>query len=259
LSTKYLSPEVLNERRLDAVRLRLDGHTVAETATRAGLSAPTVSAAWKAFREGGWAAVPVRPRGRKTGQAGALDTAAQQALVARLTTSPDVREPAWSSRGLADALGEAGHPVSARAIEHWLEARDLKPEPLALEAVAHQRSGAGRWYRQQVQPVLESVRKASGAIWQGGVRVVRRDQVFTADFPPYQLYLHGKRGALHTRCLWVPPMAEDYLTLFQGLHDSLPGKPVALVFHGAHFQASPDIRQWLEAHPDFYLINVPPQ
>ncbi|ANB03459.1 helix-turn-helix domain-containing protein [Ectothiorhodospira sp. BSL-9] len=249
----------MNERRLEAVRLRLDGHTVAATAVRTGLSAPTVSAAWKAFREGGWDAVPVRARGRKTGQAGRLDAAAQQMLMARLTTSPDSGEPAWSSRALADALGEAGHPVSARAIEHWLEARGLKPEPLTLEAVAHQRSSASRWYRKQVQPVLEMVRKGGGAIWQGGVRVARGDQAVASGSPRYQLYLHGKRGALHTRCLWAPPLAEDYLTLFQRLRDLFPGKPLALVFHGAHFQASPDIRRWLEAHPDFYLINVPPQ
>lgn len=258
MSTKHLSPELLNERRLEAVRLRLDGHTVAETATRAGLSAPTVSAAWKAFREGGWTAVPVRPRGRKTGQGGTLDAAAQQVLGAKLTMLPDSGEPAWSSRGLADALSEAGRPVSARAVEHWLEARDLKPEPLALTALARQRSSAGRWYRQQVQPVLEAVRKAGGGIWQGGVRVIRSQSAPASVWPRYQLYLHGKRGVLHTRCLWAPPAADDYMTLFQRLHDLLSGRPTALVFQGAYFQASPDIRRWLEVHPDFYLINVPP-
>ncbi len=48
-----MSPEALNEQRKKAVRLRLDGHTVAVVSQRTGLSAPTVSAAWKAFREGG--------------------------------------------------------------------------------------------------------------------------------------------------------------------------------------------------------------
>jgi sulfate adenylyltransferase subunit 2 len=56
--------DALNERRLSAVRLRLSGLSVAETATRTGLSRPTVIDAVKAYRNGGWAAVPVGPRGR---------------------------------------------------------------------------------------------------------------------------------------------------------------------------------------------------
>jgi sulfate adenylyltransferase subunit 2 len=56
--------DVLNERRVAAVQLRLSGVSIAETAERSGLSQPTVIAAIKAYREGGWAAVPVAPRGR---------------------------------------------------------------------------------------------------------------------------------------------------------------------------------------------------
>src|ERR1051326_4745474 len=54
----------LNERRIEAVRLRLSGMSVAEIATRTRLSEPTVNAALKAYKEGGWPAVPVAPRGR---------------------------------------------------------------------------------------------------------------------------------------------------------------------------------------------------
>src|SRR4029453_10417442 len=56
--------EELNERRLSAVKLRLSGVSVEETARRIGLSQPTVIAAVKAYRRGGWNAVPVAPRGR---------------------------------------------------------------------------------------------------------------------------------------------------------------------------------------------------
>jgi 3'-phosphoadenosine 5'-phosphosulfate sulfotransferase (PAPS reductase)/FAD synthetase len=56
--------EELNQRRLDAVKLRLSGVSIAETAQRIGLSQPTVIGALKAYRQGGWNAVPVAPRGR---------------------------------------------------------------------------------------------------------------------------------------------------------------------------------------------------
>ncbi|WP_163560411.1 helix-turn-helix domain-containing protein [Halomonas sp. NO4] len=239
------------------MRLRLDGYTVADAAERTGLSAPTVSAAWKAFREGGWEAVPVRQRGRKTGQATRLDESAQQVLVHLLATQPDDDEPAWSARALAETLNARGQTVSPRAIEHWLEARDLKPKPRALDELERQRTQAGRWYRQRVQPVLGAVRESGGSVWKGGVRVAKPVSG-VPELPRYQLYLHGKRGALHTRCLTAPPKVNDYLTLFQRLRDHAPDKPVALMFHGADFQASAEIRQWLDAHPDFHLINVPP-
>jgi sulfate adenylyltransferase subunit 2 len=61
---RNIKVEELNERRLTAVRLRLSGVPLAEAASRSGLSRPTVIDAVKAYREGGWTAVPVRPRGR---------------------------------------------------------------------------------------------------------------------------------------------------------------------------------------------------
>ena len=64
LDGRNVKVEELNERRIEAVRLRLSGLPVAETAARTRLSEPTVIAALNAYREGGWPAVPVGPRGR---------------------------------------------------------------------------------------------------------------------------------------------------------------------------------------------------
>ena len=61
---RNIKVEALNERRLAAVKLRLAGSPIAEAAERSGLSQPTVISAVKAYQEGGWAAVPVGPRGR---------------------------------------------------------------------------------------------------------------------------------------------------------------------------------------------------
>nr|WP_298249144.1 helix-turn-helix domain-containing protein [uncultured Halomonas sp.] len=258
MSTKHLTPEELNKRRIGAVRRRLDGQTVAVAAKQTGLSAPTVSAAWKAFREGGWAAVPVRPRGRKAGQAARLDGAAQQALVAWLAEPAPAGEPAWSSAGLAAALAPQGHEVSSRAIEHWLEARDLKPAPLVLEGLKRRRSTAGRWFRQRVEPTLERVSRAGGVVWQGGVRVSTPGEAVAGEPRRYQLYLHGKRGRLYSRCLAAPPKADDYLAMFERLLDQAAGKPVALIFHGACFDPVPEVGRWLARNPALELVVVPP-
>lgn len=55
----------LNQRRVEAVRLRLAGHAIDDVAARTGLSKPTVIRAFKAYESGGWDAVPVARRGRR--------------------------------------------------------------------------------------------------------------------------------------------------------------------------------------------------
>lgn len=264
---------------MQAVKLRLDGLTVAVVSQQTGLSAPTVSAAWKAFREGGWAAVPVRPRGRLKGQANVLDTATQQQLWEALFAQPAAEQPGWSSADLATLLrDEYGVELTQRAIEHWWENEGLKHEPWPLSALAKQRSQRGRWYRQAVAPLFAELDEADQR-WQGGVR-----RLTHARMPIYQLYLHGPRGRLWMRCFHRPPLADDYLAAMQALmHKGTVRKklewkgqvkkeqstkeqsmkaqsskrPVALVFHGAWFSSSPEITAWLAQHTMFWLVPVP--
>jgi len=234
---------------MQAVKLRLDGFTVALVSQQTGLSAPTVSAAWKAFREGGWVSVPVRPRGRLKGQANVLDASVKQRLWDVLYSVPSAEEPGWSSAALSALLHhEHGVELTQRAIEHWWESEGLKHKPWALSALAKKRSQLGRWYRQAVAPLAFRSEDA-GQFWQGGVRRVARLQT-----PVYQLYLHGSRGRLWTRCFSHPPVAEDYLAAMRALGSK---GPVALVFHGAWFLASPEITAWLAQQTMFWLVLVP--
>ena len=256
MAIKYLSPELLNERRKQAVKLRLDGHTVAVASQQTGLSAPTVSAAWKAFREGGWAAVPVKPRGRLKGQANVLGADVQALLWQALYQEPQNSllhaVPGWGSADLAEWLStHHGVVLSQRAIEHWWEAQGLKHKPWKLKCLtnshltnsrlATQRSQEGRWFCSAVAPVFTKLKDADQR-WQGGVR-----RVAHSSGGVYQIYLHGPRGRLLMRCFKKPPVAQDYLAVFAA----------ALVFHGALFSASPEVTDWLARQPAFWLVPVP--
>jgi transposase len=248
-SIKHLSPEILNERRMQAVKLRLDGFSVALVSQKTGLSAPTVSAAWKAFRDGGWVAVPVGPRGRLKGQANVLDASVQQWLWDMLYSVPASEQPGWSSAALSVLLyDELRLELTQRAVEHWWQNEGLKHEPWPLTALAKKRSPRGRWYRQAVAPLLARLEEASQR-WQGGVRRVEHPLGSV-----YQLYFHGSRGRLWMRCFRHPPLAEDYLAALQALSGK---RPVALVFHGAWFSASPEVTAWLAQQMNFWLVPVP--
>lgn len=263
MAIKHLSPELLNERRKQAVKLRLDGHTVAVASQQTGLSAPTVSAAWKAFLEGGWAAVPVKPRGRLKGQANVLGADVQALLWQALYQEPQDSllhaAPGWGSADLAEWLStHHGVVLSQRAIEHWWEAQGLKHKPWKLTCLtnshltnsrlATQRSQEGRWFRSAVAPVFTKLKDADQR-WQGGVR-----RVAHSSGAVYQIYLHGPRGRLLMRCFKKPPEAQDYLAVFDALNSS---GAAALVFHGALFSASPEVTDWLARQPAFWLVPVP--
>jgi sulfate adenylyltransferase subunit 2 len=86
--------EVLNERRLTAVRLRLSGLSIAEAATRTSLSQPTVIAALKAYRDGGWGAVPVGPRGRGIKRAPVPDGRSDSNIKPFVVSEPSDAPPA---------------------------------------------------------------------------------------------------------------------------------------------------------------------
>ena len=235
---------------MKAVRLRLDGLTVAAVAQQTGLSAPTVSAAWKAFRGGGWAAVPVRERGRHKGQASSVTPTVQQALWRFVHQPPPAGEPGWTSAALAEKAGaEQGASLTQRGIEHWWHDEGLKTQPWPLEAWAGERSPRGRWFRQSVKPVWGRLPRATQR-WQGGVRRVLHQQQAV-----YQLYFHGPRGRLWMRCFTRPPLADDYLAAFRALAGHAPA---GLIFHGAAMAASPEIQAWLAGQHAFWLLPVPP-
>ena len=109
----------LNERRVEAVRLRLDGASIAEAPERAGLSRPTVIKAFKAYQAGGWEAVPVERRGR---QASAGEEATDGAAPTKHPTLPAgtlthlQRLEAESIEIMREAVAEAENPVMLYSI-----------------------------------------------------------------------------------------------------------------------------------------------
>jgi hypothetical protein len=115
-SARLPVPE-LNARRRQAVSLRLQGRTLAEAARASNLSVPTVVAAHRAWQQGGWEAVDVRPRGRKPAGQGPLSKDEEEAWVARW------RDPSTGLWSLARAAAElrAQHPLLAGLADSQLE------------------------------------------------------------------------------------------------------------------------------------------
>jgi sulfate adenylyltransferase subunit 2 len=123
-----LSVSDLNARRRQAVLLRLQGEKLAVVTGSTGLSAPTVIAATKAYRQGGWSAVDVSPRrGRPaTGQAGIPPEFAHELM-------EDVRG------GMPEDAGLPGSALwSRQAIGQWLAAKGVERGAGAIARLCEQ-------------------------------------------------------------------------------------------------------------------------
>lgn len=164
----------LNERRRRAVALRLDGMRLAEVAAKTELSVPTIIAAHKAFLAGGWDAVNVAPRGRRTGSGQVLDASNTQALIASVAEGPPERlglphilwekdavsELARKRLGIdlpATTLGrylqEFGFSASGDSGTTGMDACRIQETPLApLLPKAWQRLGSGRLLLRAIGP-----------------------------------------------------------------------------------------------------------
>ena len=102
--------QALAERRRRAVRLREKGMLVNDVARDCELSRGTVIAAHKAYRQGGWAGVALKPRGRTTGDGRRLSTE-QENEVQKLIcdkTPDQMKMPyaLWSRRAVMELIGQ---------------------------------------------------------------------------------------------------------------------------------------------------------
>jgi sulfate adenylyltransferase subunit 2 len=124
----------LNQRRQQAVRLRLAGHTVLSAAEQSGLSMPTVIKAMAAFKRGGWEAVPVASRGKRPGQGRQLDNTALLRLLDRMQERDN---PVWDDHRLQQALVADGVALGPRSVAAYRRAWGLEGVPKAPQVLNH--------------------------------------------------------------------------------------------------------------------------
>jgi transposase len=185
MDARNLSADILNERRRQAVKLRLAGMTVAAVSDAVELSAPTVIAAHKAYLAGGWSAVLLKRRGRVSGSGRKLDATVEQRLLAAMLEH------------LPDALGLPCRLWSDEAVAAWFEQQRITVPP--RRSLARYRTGWG------VQPMLSADDEAT---LREQLRITSKcDPWWTGAMPwhpstlspgsQWLLFARGRRGQLH--------------------------------------------------------------
>ncbi|TVO50863.1 sulfate adenylyltransferase subunit CysD [Denitromonas halophila] len=228
-----LTGDALNQARRRAVELRRQGRTLAEVAAATGLSVPTVVAAAKAFAQGGWAGVDVRPQGRPVGSGRAIDKAIEAEIRdAFLACSPE-------------SAGEAGGLWQHQAVARWLVRRfdiDLGERTVA-RYVASWGIDPPDW-----QTILRASAKHDAAepsaldsrarFWCGEQRL---------DTTRTVLFARGPRGRLYWRIVAVPLQAPAVVDFLERMC-ALAARPLQLHWVGADITQVGAVAGWLMAN-----------
>ena len=273
-STTKQSIQELNALRRSAVQLRLDGHTLADTANRVGLSAPTIISAVKAYHKGGWEAVDVSGRGRPkrtSAQNDAeLETLHEQliadTLLSALSEFKDPTDSLMNIERFAQWLQDKGHPLSRSAQLALLKKWDLQPDnrykrlrsnaldgsgvdvagisEVSTSGKSH--SNSGQWLEHHTRFATRARRAGALVLWIGSRSLVNNLT---------QLYAHDLRGRTHWCLVKGTAHSEHYQRLLQALA-TLLDQPLALVFSNTQLARVSPISQWLtETHTPFLCVD----
>jgi sulfate adenylyltransferase subunit 2 len=236
LSGNQLTVEALNSQRRQAVQLRLEGHTLSAVKQATQLSAPTIIAAVKAFKTGGWAAVTVNPRrGRPAAQASAFSPALELALLRHMLSGDG--PAAWNVNQVAQWFSEHGLVVGRTGILQWCRRIGLY---LPDQALPPSQPGHKRYQLRSFPLRLDP-----GHYQALGCRPLSRVAV-------------DSRGAIHWRLHASDALqASDHLALWRPLADA-SHKPTTFLLAGATtLQRLPEIAAWLQQRSGSVALQEP--
>lgn len=186
---KRLSTEVLNERRRQAVKLRLDGMKLAKVSATVGLSPGTIISAMKSYQLGGWPGVSIAARGRSVGDGRTL-TAEQERAIRKIISdrTPDqLKMPyaLWSRSAVGEVIQQQlGVKLPVRTVGHYLKRWGFTPQKPIRKAYEQRPADVKRWLDQDY-PAITARAKAEGAeIHWGDETGLRSDDVRGRSYAP---------------------------------------------------------------------------
>jgi sulfate adenylyltransferase subunit 2 len=150
--------EELNKKRRQAVAMRLEGEKIADISTATGLSAPTIIAAHKKFKQGGWDAVDSQPRGRTAGKNQRLSTEQLNRFREIVLSPPE--HGLWTIASLTDYLQDTlASSVSVRTVNRYLTELGMQPDNQLR--LAQQNEKFATWFEHTYPGIVASARDST--------------------------------------------------------------------------------------------------
>ncbi|MDA8020782.1 MAG: IS630 family transposase [Thermoanaerobaculia bacterium] len=281
--SRKLSIPALNDRRKQAVKLRLKGMKLEEIADIVGMSKGTIIAATKAYKEGGWPAVNVRRRGRPTGDGRTL-SAEQEASIRETIcdrTPDQLKMPfaLWTRvavRQLIQQKLEIDMPI--RTVGEYLKRWGFTPQKPIRTAYEQKPEAVKKWLDEDFPAIKERAKAEDAEIQWGDETGLRSDDVRGRGYAPKgktplvrvdhrreslslisSITHRGKvrwmvfHGGMNTKIL-----LEFFRRLIRGGQ-----RKIFLILDNLRVHHAKKVREWLERHKDqievFYLPSYSPE
>jgi len=186
---KRLSTAVLNERRRQAVKLRLSGMKLASVAETVGLTQGTIISAMKSYKAGGWKAVAVRARGRSVGDGRTL-SAEQETSIRRIIcdrTPDQLKMPyaLWTRSAVGELIAQqCGIKLPVRTVGHYLERWGFTPQKPIRKAYEQRPAEVKRWLEQDYPAITQRAKAEGAEIHWGDETGLRSDDVRGRSYAP---------------------------------------------------------------------------
>jgi len=244
-----MQQEQLNQKRRNAVKLRLEGKKLTEITAETGLSAPTIITAHKNFKNGGWDAVDSQPRGRARGQKQSL-SGDQLTVLCNLALSPPAAEDTalWTVASFMQHLNNGpSYQISARTLNRYLT--ELGLHNGSQLKLAQQNDDFAEWF-EQVYPqiVAESSATGSTLLWTNYINLVEHEKAL--------IFTHTPRG----KYCWMAGHQTDsmqHLLEFSKRAVRATKGPVCLILSGIDVFSRPAIRDQLDGDSNIKIHPGP--
>jgi len=283
IDSRTLSVGALNERRRRAVKLRLGGMSLKDTAAQCEMSRTTVIAALKAYEAGGWKAVDIGRPGRPSGTGRTL-SADQEREVQRLIRDRTPEQlkmvyALWSRQAVAELIRDRyGIDLAVRTMGLYLERWGFTPQKPMKKAYEQSPAAVKKWHEEQY-PVIAACAKVEGAeIHWGDETGLRSDDVRGRSYAPQGqtpvVRVNNKRHGLSVistvtnkgQMRWKifdGALNSDILIDFMKRLIRDAGRKVYLILDNLRVHHSKPVKAWLAQHKHeievFYLPSYSPE
>src|ERR671939_1044210 len=158
-----------------AVRAVLDGMTQAQAARVFGVHHNAVNRWVKRYRQGGWAGLSERRRGRRPGEQAALSEPQQQEVMALVReATPDQLGLAgflWTRDAVAELLARRYGLLLARTtVGGYLRGWGFSPQKPQRRALEQNPAAGARWLAEEFLAIRARAKREGGVgVWLGGM------------------------------------------------------------------------------------------
>ena len=265
--------------RTRAVRAVLEGMTQAEAARVFGVHHNAVNRWIKRYREGGWAGLGERRRGRRPGEQAALTELQQQELMVLVRdATPDQLGLAgflWTREAVAELIGQrSGLGLARSTVGGYLRGWGFSPQRPQRRALEQNPAAVARWLAETYPAIRAQARREGGVVLWLDEMGVRSDAAAGRSWAPVGqtpvIKRTGKRfrvnmisaisnaGMLRFRLFVGSFTGAVFIDFLGRLLRDCGGRKVHLIVDGHPVHRAKAVSAWVGRHADRIELHFLP-